>query len=127
MPTAIENVLARLWAVDCEARGNAERGWSAKCPAHDDRNPSLSIGLGAEDRVLIHCHRGCTLEEIAAAAQLDLTELFEPETKPADPAAQLSIDGSRLPERHRQPPLPSCEHQRQRQAQHEIQRRRRQP
>src|ERR1700704_1825792 len=37
-------------------------GWVAKCPAHEDRNPSLSI-TDVQDgnaRVLVHCHAGCT-------------------------------------------------------------------
>lgn len=33
-------------------------GWAARCPAHDDRNPSLSIGV-REGRVLVHCFSGC--------------------------------------------------------------------
>ena len=31
----------------------------AKCPAHDDNNPSLSI-REAYGKVLLHCHAGCT-------------------------------------------------------------------
>lgn len=33
-------------------------GWAARCPSHDDRNPSLSIST-REGRVLVHCHSGC--------------------------------------------------------------------
>ena len=33
-------------------------GWSALCPAHHDKNPSLSIGIGDDGRVLLHCHAG---------------------------------------------------------------------
>ncbi len=33
-------------------------GWMAKCPAHDDSNPSLSI-READGKVLLHCHAGC--------------------------------------------------------------------
>jgi len=33
-------------------------GWMAKCPAHDDHNPSLSI-REVDGKVLIHCHAGC--------------------------------------------------------------------
>lgn len=33
-------------------------GWSAKCPAHDDTNPSLSIS-DSEKGPLVHCHAGC--------------------------------------------------------------------
>jgi DNA primase len=33
--------------------------WLAKCPAHEDRNPSLSIREGEDGQVLVHCHAGC--------------------------------------------------------------------
>ena len=32
---------------------------TARCPAHDDRNPSLSVRDGDNGRVLVHCHAGC--------------------------------------------------------------------
>ncbi len=42
-------------------------GWIARCPAHDDRTPSLSI-LDADDRtVLVHCHAGCEQDAVIAA------------------------------------------------------------
>lgn len=34
-------------------------GWVARCPAHDDRRPSLSINEGEDGRVLVRCHAGC--------------------------------------------------------------------
>jgi hypothetical protein len=34
-------------------------GWTARCPAHDDRNPSLSITEDRDGRVLLHCFAGC--------------------------------------------------------------------
>lgn len=42
-------------------------GWEACCPAHDDRNASLSIGRGDSRPVVAWCHAGCELPEIAAA------------------------------------------------------------
>ena len=33
-------------------------GWVARCPAHDDRNPSLSL-REVDGKVLVHCHAGC--------------------------------------------------------------------
>jgi hypothetical protein len=42
-------------------------GWTARCPAHDDTNPSLSIAEGAGGKALICCHRGCTFLEVMAA------------------------------------------------------------
>jgi hypothetical protein len=35
------------------------RQWQARCPAHDDHNPSLSICEGDDGCVLVHCHTGC--------------------------------------------------------------------
>jgi hypothetical protein len=42
------------------------RGWSARCPAHDDRSPSLSI-TQRDGRVLVHCHAGCRQEAVIDA------------------------------------------------------------
>lgn len=43
-------------------------GWTACCPAHDDRNPSLSI-TDSGDKVLVKCHAGCTQTEVLAAIE----------------------------------------------------------
>lgn len=40
--------------------------WMARCPAHADDTPSLSIDEGHGGRVLFHCHAGCAQEEVAA-------------------------------------------------------------
>ena len=45
------------------------KGWIACCPAHDDRNPSLSIDLD-NDQVLLHCHAGCTNEDVLSALKI---------------------------------------------------------
>ena len=42
-------------------------GWMAKCPAHDDHNPSLRISDGRDGFALVHCHGGCTQEAVLAA------------------------------------------------------------
>jgi hypothetical protein len=41
-------------------------GWMARCPAHDDRDPSLSIRDGDNGMVLVHCHAGCDQMQIIA-------------------------------------------------------------
>ena len=38
----------------------------AQCPAHEDRNPSLSISYNGE-KVLFHCHAGCTQDDVISA------------------------------------------------------------
>jgi|ERR1039458_8612939 DNA primase len=51
-------------------------GWSALCPAHDDRNNSLSIREGDDGRILLKCHAGCDVNDILEALGLDLQNLF---------------------------------------------------
>jgi hypothetical protein len=44
----------------------AGSGWSARCPAHDDRTPSLSLRDTGEGKVLVRCHAGCDQDEVIA-------------------------------------------------------------
>ncbi|MCX7782566.1 MAG: hypothetical protein N2318_02860 [Meiothermus sp.] len=62
-----EPLLSRLEGVRPAGPGR----WMALCPAHDDRNPSLSILL-VESRVLLHCFAGCTPDSVLAALPLGL-------------------------------------------------------
>ena len=41
--------------------------WMACCPAHDDRQPSLSIRAAGDGKVLVHCHAGCDQRRVIAA------------------------------------------------------------
>src|SRR5215207_10129403 len=41
--------------------------WTACCPAHDDRQPSLSISDAPDGKVLVHCHAGCEQHQVIAA------------------------------------------------------------
>ena len=50
-------------------RYHVKRG-VARCPAHDDKTPSLSVKLDG-DRVLVHCHAGCTQEDVIDAMRRD--------------------------------------------------------
>ena len=47
----------------------------ACCPAHPDRNPSLSISLG-EKGLLVKCWAGCMVEAIVQAMGLRTKDLF---------------------------------------------------
>jgi hypothetical protein len=42
-------------------------GWTARCPAHDDRTPSLSIRDADDGKVLVCCHAGCNQEHVITA------------------------------------------------------------
>src|SRR5262245_19460464 len=45
-------------------------GWIARCPAHEDRKPSLSITEAKGGKVLIRCHAGCEQVRVIAALRL---------------------------------------------------------
>jgi len=51
-------------------------GWKARCPAHPDSNPSLSIAKGEAGQVLLHCHAGCTVGAILSQLGFQFTDLF---------------------------------------------------
>ena len=58
-------------------RSTGQDRWLARCPAHDDKNPSLAI-REVDDRVLIHCFAGCDVSEVVSAVGLELSDLFPP-------------------------------------------------
>lgn len=43
------------------------QGWMARCPAHDDRRPSLAIRDDRGGRTLVRCHAGCQQADVIAA------------------------------------------------------------
>ncbi len=45
----------------------AGNGWSARCPAHDDHRPSLSLRTGDNGNVLVHCFAGCSQTQVIEA------------------------------------------------------------
>lgn len=55
--------------------------WSARCPAHRDRDPSLSVAEGDDGRALVLCRAGCRVEAIVAALGLTLADLFPESTR----------------------------------------------
>lgn len=50
--------------------------WVAKCPAHDDRSPSLCVRETDDGTVLIKCFGGCGAADVVAAVGLELRDLF---------------------------------------------------
>lgn len=45
----------------------AGTSWIARCPAHDDRVPSLSISAGHAGKILVRCHAGCDQQDVIVA------------------------------------------------------------
>src|SRR5713101_4251470 len=71
------------------------RGWVACCPAHSDREPSLSIGLGDDGQVLLKCFAGCSLDQIVAAMGITIADLFPRAPTPSGSQA-LKTQGTTL-------------------------------
>jgi hypothetical protein len=56
--------------------------WIARCPAHADRSPSLTLRELPDGRVLLHCFAGCETEAVLDAIGLTFADLFpEPLTR----------------------------------------------
>lgn len=72
--------------------------YMAKCPAHQDSKPSLSIGLGADNRILLKCQAGCATEDVVASLGLEQRDLFA-ELRPGDvfPTYDAPKNNSRSP------------------------------
>lgn len=82
----IDNVLASLEKV---RRGRPGQ-WSARCPAHDDKGPSLSVRETPDGAVLLHCFGGCEAADVVAAMGLQMTDLFPPRGKPANAPKRIA-------------------------------------
>lgn len=97
------NAADRLLSLLDGVRPNGTGKWVARCPAHEDRNPSLSVAEGA-GKVLVRCWAGCSIEEIVAALGIHLGDLFDdaPKRKPKDPDAELQRKAAEGLERWRQ-------------------------
>lgn len=68
-------------------------GWSARCPAHDDKHPSLSIAIAPDGGVFVNCFAGCTRAEILSAVGLHERDLHP------RPASTRSQPGGRRADR----------------------------
>ena len=68
----VEKVLDRL-----ESVRQSNGSWKALCPAHDDREPSLSVSEGDDGRALLKCFAGCENADIVAELGLKMSDLFE--------------------------------------------------
>jgi len=55
-------------------KGNEKR-FTALCPAHDDKNNSLSVAVKG-DKIMVHCFAGCTPETIMESLGLKVSDLF---------------------------------------------------
>jgi len=70
---AIDNIISRLDMVKRTGDGK----YQARCPAHDDKSPSLSLRELQDGRILMHCFGGCSAGDVMDSIGLALSDLFE--------------------------------------------------
>jgi|SRR5690606_27447407 len=71
----MSNIEKLLNSLDRVKQTGADK-WLARCPAHDDNNPSLAISL-KDDRILLKCWSGCGGVAIMEATGLPM-DVFAP-------------------------------------------------
>jgi hypothetical protein len=90
----VDRVIDKLRDGGYNPKASGPGQWEAKCPNLDghrngDKNPSLSVGTGSDGKVLMFCHKGCRLPDIAQHLNLNVNDLFPPRTSVS------SIEGGR--------------------------------
>lgn len=76
----VERVLEALTERGCAPkRGGHDGQYESRCPAHADKRPSLSIGVGDDGRCLLNCHTGCDPGLILDALDLEWRDVFAEE------------------------------------------------
>jgi DNA primase len=74
--TAFDRLVTSLEGHGSRVRVNGTKAAMAQCPAHDDRNPSLSLRW-IEGSVLVKCFAGCTTEDVLAALNMGFRDLYD--------------------------------------------------
>ena len=73
MTARLDDVLSKFKKVKQLSNGS----YQALCPCHDDKTASLSIDA-KDETILMFCHAGCEIENIATHTDLDMKNLFPP-------------------------------------------------
>lgn len=74
----IEDILPHLKKV----RKTGPSNWIACCPAHDDKNPSMTLKQQPDGTVSVHCFALCGFEAIVASVGLGYGPWFPEKTEP---------------------------------------------
>jgi hypothetical protein len=88
---SIDLVLSRLERVRPYGKG-----YTARCPAHEDRTASLSIAQGDDGRLLLHCFAGCGIHDVAGAIGLTVADLFPRRLADSSPESRRELQGFAL-------------------------------
>lgn len=84
-----------------ETTGRRPRGTAdtvaCRCPAHPDKNPSLSARLCPDGRILLRCFAGCSVESIAASVGMEMKDLMPDDTGTGSKAPVRRVRSDKLP------------------------------
>lgn len=90
----LSDFLSRLKVLRTSASGES----MCRCPAHDDKTASLSVGMG-DKGIVLKCMAGCDTKSVLAAMNLTLKDLFkEQKASPAAPKAAAKAAEKAAPE-----------------------------
>ena len=80
----LEPLLSRLVGV----KRVSDHRWIARCPAHDDRSPSLSLAV-RDGTPLIHCFAGCAATDVLAAVGITWKEILPDDDRYRRPISRV--------------------------------------
>ena len=87
----LNDVLRRLERVRREGTR-----WRALCPAHDDRNPSLSVWGDGAGNAVVKCFAGCTRDEVMRPSRNPLSTCDRGRVTPPRRAVQCRNSHQRV-------------------------------
>uniref|UniRef100_UPI003F49830F DUF927 domain-containing protein n=1 Tax=Actinoplanes sp. CA-084688 TaxID=3239901 RepID=UPI003F49830F len=109
--SSFERVTSALEAAGCAPRSRGTTHLDARCPAHEDHRPSLSVDWrDASDRggaTFVCCQTGCPADAVVSALGLSLAELFDswdPRPLVGDVRAAQPMQNSAKPARQKPAP-----------------------
>ena len=74
--TTAHDILAELHGTLDKSKRSGDK-LTARCPAHDDKTPSLNAKIGElGDRVVVHCFAGCPTDAVVHALGWKMRDLF---------------------------------------------------
>jgi hypothetical protein len=91
MPSTTPYGMTLLLSNIPDAKPDGKGGYHARCPAHDDQNPSFGFREGNDKPVVIHCMAGCTADAILAAIGLTWKDLYPPNDAAPRPSKGITL------------------------------------
>ena len=110
MPLRNGKVNAAYIAAALDKPRQSGNGWSCCCPAHNDSKPSLSVSDTDDGKILVHCHAGCsqedvieTLKELGLWSTVDQPDIFYNYSSPDGSVLYQVVRGKNKKFLHRRP------------------------